>query len=480
MAFHRHPGFFFSAELESLLIEVAQMLPMASKQPCHVPSTHSGVSKPRILHVMTNAFGTGGHTRLVERLVVNTSEQYEHLLVTTAQRGPLPDRLRGIFCSGCSKWTDLAASGADLIGRSLRLRQISREAADIVFLHAHPYDVVPLLAFGIPDGPPVIVLNHADHLFWLGVSVADAVADIRLAGQNLTLTRRNTNVSEILPIPLVERESSVDRLAARKRLGIDDDAVVLLTIASHLKYSPLGEYNFLDTVTALLKRSKQAVLVACGPQHAGAWKEASDSVGGRIKAYGVQTNISDFHSVADIYLDSFPYASLTSLLETALHAVPVIGLANTAAPIFSDGSTVEGDAWTHATSLEEYVDRVGALIADPELRRVQGSKIREQVAARHLLPGWQHSFSKLMEVLPSSHSICIKAKQPQSVDANDLFLASMGKLTSGRHSINTSLRKHGGCFPVKDRFTLLVKGILGIDGIRVLPVSTYAGKEFFS
>ena len=482
LAFHKHPGVFCSPELEEMLLEIAGQLETGgAPAPQGFTPKVPGNGKPRMLHVLTNAYATGGHSRLVQRLAANSGGKYRHFLVTTAQRGDLPERLKRVFCAEGCNWLDLSTPRSDLLSRSLRLREISRQDADVVVLHCHPFDVVPALAFGIPGGPPVIIVNHSDHTFWVGASVADAVADIRLIGQELTLSRRQGAVSRVLPIPLADGKHAVqDRSAARGRLGIAEDAVVLLTIASPYKYTPLGGYDFIATVTGVLQRHEKAVLLACGPRDAGAWKEASERVGGRIRPCGVQADLSDFHAAADIYLDPFPYASLTSMLETALHAVPVVGMANSCAPTFTDGSIIAGDGWTHASSGEDYQQRIDALIADPKLRAAEGGRLREQVVTRHLMPEWESFLDELMKAVPASHAVRSLEKQLQKMDETDYFLAMMAQVTSGRHSVNTSLRKHGGCFPAKERCRLFLKALVGADGMRLLPLSTYRGKELFS
>lgn len=482
LAFHKHPGIFCSPELEALLVEIAGKLENGGVRAPQGTPKAPRCGKPRMLHVMTNAYSTGGHTRLVQRLAVNSSGSHDHFLVTTAQRGELPERMKGVFCADSCDWLDLSTPGSDLLSRSLRLRQISREAADVVFVHCHPFDIVPVLAFGVPGGPPVVILNHSDHTFWVGASVADAVADLRLVGQELTLGRRQVPLSRILPIPLVDAEPPAPqaRSAARERLGIAEDAVVFLTIATPYKFAPVGGYDFLAAVSAIMQRHEKAVLLACGPKNAGAWKEASESVGGRIRAFGVQSDISDFQAAVDIYLDPFPLASLTSWLETALLSVSVIGMANTSAPIFSDGSIIQGDGWTHAASCEEYLEEASALIADAQWRMAQGSRIRAQIAARHLMPAWGKFLDELLQAVPSSHEVRDLEQYEERLDDTDFILAIMNHMTSGRRSVNTSLRKHGGCFPAKERCRLLLKGLFGIDGMRLLPLATYSGKELFS
>lgn len=476
-AFHKHPGIFCSPELESLLQKLAAGY-VADTDVSHPSGKTASTKKARLLHVMTNAYVTGGHTRLVQRLALNWAGS--HMLVTTAQRGDLPQRLKTVFCADNCNWLDLSTPGSDLLSRAWRLRQISRKEADLVILHSHPFDVVPTLAFGVPGGPPVVMVNHSDHTFWVGTSVVDAVADLRLIGQELTLSRRQAPLSRVLPIPLPAAESGPSRAEARARLGIEENSVVLLTIASPYKFTPIGGYHFLDAVAGVLKRHKNAMLVACGPNDEDAWKSAGASVGGRIRACGVQKNISDFHAAADIYLDPFPYASLTSMLESALHSVPVLGMANVTAPTFTDGSIIEGDGWIHAASLEEYQQRLSALISDPQLRATQGAKLRRQVADRHLMPGWGTYLDGLLQALPAVHDVRPLEPQAEQIDDTDHFLARMAEMTSGRYSVNTSLRKHGGCLPARDRCRLLIKGILGIDGLKLLPVATYRGKELFS
>ncbi len=242
----------------------------------------------------------------------------------------------------------------------------------------------------------------------------------------------------------------------------------------------MGEYDFLKAARDILGRHEKAILIACGPDDSGAWKDASNAVDGRLRAYGIQSDVALFHAAADIYLDPFPVASLTSWLETALCTVPVLGRANPSASIFSDGSVIEGDGWTHAVSYEEYLELAGRLITDPNFRADQGGKLREQVIARHLMPAWGGFLEQLLAALPETHAVRQLEVREEALDDSDFILATIANITSGRRSVNTSLRKHGGCFPAIDRWQLFIKGLLGKDGIRLLPFSTYTGRELFS
>ena len=463
-AWHRHPGFYASPALETLLIQVAEALKESSAERINLSggAALSGISsKPRILHVITNALPTGGHTRLMTRLMQNSSDRYVHSLATTGQKAPLPDWVISAVKSSGGWYTSLSLASPHLLKRAALLRQLGRSRADIVFLHTNPNDVLPLVAFGVDGGPPVVFSNHADHVFWLGTSVADVVADLRLSGQALSLSRRGARVSRILPIPLSEPGPEMSNSLARAKLGIDGDAVVLLTIASPYKYTAFGGYDFIDAVTEILARNKKAILLAVGPSMEGRWLESSRRLNGRIKALGYQTDLQMFHACADVYLDSFPFASFTSMLDTGIRGVPVVGLSNPQVPIFSDLDITPEQSRSHVVSLEDYMALLGRMIADPDFRRAKGDEGQAQIRATHLLPGWDEYLKAVMRALPNSHSVVRKLELSTAMDTNDIFLTGFNALNEAHYTRSLSLAKNGRYFPFTTRADLLLQGLRG-------------------
>ena len=65
------------------------------------------------------------------------------------------------------------------------------DASDLVVLHVHNNDVVPFLALAGMGRrrPPVVFVDHADHLFWLGARFADLIVNTRLSGHRLAARR---------------------------------------------------------------------------------------------------------------------------------------------------------------------------------------------------------------------------------------------------------------------------------------------------
>ena len=105
----------------------------------------------------------------------------------------------------------------EAVERAVRLREIAR-SADVVVLHHFGCDVVPIAALAVNDVPAVSVVNHADHIFWLGSTIADVVVNQRPISAALG-PRRRVRGQFLLPIPLQDR-SPIARDAARDQLRI--------------------------------------------------------------------------------------------------------------------------------------------------------------------------------------------------------------------------------------------------------------------
>ncbi len=478
-AWHRHPGFYVSPFLESLLLRVATS-PEITGSLClpdlKIPVFDGDHSKTRILHVITKAYATGGHTRLIERLINNTTDRYVHSIVGTEQESPLPPWLSSAVTSSGGWYKFLPLITTNLLKRARILRQFRYNWADIVFLHTHPSDALPTVSFGIDGGPPVLLVNHADHVFGLGSTVADVFADLRLSGQAVSRARRGARISKILPIPLIEPPNRTPDSLAREKLHIDRDSVILLTIASSYKYTAFGGYDFIATVTEVVARHKQAILLVVGPKAQGRWLEASRRVEGRIRVLGRQNDLRIFHDCADIYLDSFPFASLTSMLDVGLRGLPVIGLRNPDAPIYTDLDLTLGPSQTHVGSRDEYLTLLGKMIEDEKFRHDKGRECRERIRGSHLVPGWDVYLRGVMAALPKSHRVNRPLKLCGKTDANDTFLAGFNDLTEAGYSVDVSIGKHARLLPFAERGQLLLQGLRKVDGRKLLPLKAYLGE----
>ena len=197
-----HPARFADGEIENIALEIGKELE-ALQQPPADTSTNESHSREqrRVLHVATGVSGIGGHTRLISNWMENDGDSRHSLLLLSQPNEPVPEWLRLAAEASGGTITSLP-SNLHLLEKATRLRAFARDQADIVVLHQHPDDVVPVVAFAAEGGPPVVIMNHADHVFWLGTSVADVVGNIREFGKRLCEERRFARHSMLLPIPL--------------------------------------------------------------------------------------------------------------------------------------------------------------------------------------------------------------------------------------------------------------------------------------
>ena len=195
-AIHHGFGWLASPELERILLVAASQLPcrMAGRAPRSGPV--------RWLHVMDEAHPIGGHSALVRRWMELDPHGSRHSVMILSQRGAVEPRLADAVrvADGVVRMLDPDASLMERARRPSGKNFWSH--ADRVVLHVHPWSVVPVVALGLPGGPPVMLLNHLSQQFWVGGSVADTGAQPPRLGAGVEPGLRGIHRNTILPIPL--------------------------------------------------------------------------------------------------------------------------------------------------------------------------------------------------------------------------------------------------------------------------------------
>ena len=283
------------------------------------------------MHVLSYAQPIGGDSRFAWRWI-QEDHNNRHCVAITSQadldgKYAVPEVLRQSAENTGGFVRTLSAPTAKPLEQALELRALCQEM-DFVILHLYPYDIVPVIALAARcDSVKTLFVNHADHTFWIGASVAHSVVHLRRQCPNFLRERRGLypDRASIVPIPLAYSPASITQKQAKRELGYEPNVVVLLTIATPFKYSAPGHIAFLDLVTPVLAEHAQAVLIAIGPDSKGSWRSAGIQTDGRIVALGKRWDNEIFYSAADIYLDSVPFSSSTSLLEAGSRGKPLLG-----------------------------------------------------------------------------------------------------------------------------------------------------------
>jgi hypothetical protein len=395
-AWMNHAGVFASPDLERLLAQVAlRAQPPTGRGVRRVPND---LDPRRILHVVTQVYGTGGHTQMIARWIEQDADRSHRVAITRQGVKEIPAKVT----SALSAPGDVFALDRKPGGLLRRANDLRRAAqwADLVVLHIHPYDVVPVLAFaGRADGPPVVYVNHADHVFWIGTNVGSVLMNLRDSGRDLAVERRGIALERnaVVPRPLGLAERSVARAAAKAELGVSADQVLLTTAAAGSKYEPIDTPGFLDLVVPLLRANPQAVLYAAGPDPKGQWSAAADATGGRIRALGRLPDVTTLHQAADIYLDAYPFSSLTSMIEAGSYGAPVVTYRGHPADCDVLGADTPGldEHLVRPGDPSEFVERVGALIRDAGMRADTGARTEQVIRHLHDRATWPGEITRL-------------------------------------------------------------------------------------
>jgi hypothetical protein len=435
-AMYNYAGFYTDGAFENLVVKIGNhCLPQ--------PSIKAQPNSQRIVHVVSTVGRVGGHGRLLQEWVARDT-LHVHRVVVTQQT----DAGNEFF--GADELIQLDA-GAGLLAKAAALQTQLTDAAFIV-LHHSSNDLVPLLALSSNFiKAPVAVLNHADHLPWAGSSVCDYLIEIREGFLPLDKERRQISAGGYLPIPVTPVQAATNRAQSRELLGIAPDAVVLLTVASAYKFAPIGAYHFFEDIIPVLNQYPQAILyvvgIAAGHELAVAHPQ--------IVYAGVRTDTAVFKQAADVYVESFPFASFTSLLETAINGTAFQLMYHP--PLISKMETVNAEEqliWHYPATKTEWVESLGILISNTVYRTEKATMVSALVRQIHF-QNWSSYLQQIYTDLKGhAHVVRRLADTPFTYTADEYYLSC---LQANLFALNSSYQMVP--LPLNLRFKLVQKWI---------------------
>jgi hypothetical protein len=460
--YNSHPGFFADDRLEQLLARIG----LATTT--RVLSWRAdGPNWPlRVLHVLTEVYSIGGHTKLAWRWM-EADRGRRHCVVLTCHKipGPLPPRLLAATQATGGWMQALDWRHALPLERAGQLRALAADF-DLVVLHAHSFDPVPAIAFA-RGGPPIVFLNHNGHSFWIGREVADVVACLRPSSRDVAVTRRGiaSHRCPALPIPVNVPDAVVSRSKARELLGLSANAVILFTVALPFKYVPFESgCSFVELVTALALADKRIEVRAIGPDDSGMWRKAREQTGGRVQAIGRHPEVGLHERAADIYLDPFPLTSPTAFLEAGSYGLPIVSFCphrDRAAALCADDFTLD-DQLIRTDSAKSFATEVGRLIEDDAARAALGRATAEKVIAGHGLEAFAERLADVYARAATLHA----AGRSAAGDIGragplDCCLARFQEATGISPSLREVTSRHRDSFPYLPRLRVRLKARLG-------------------
>lgn len=389
-ASRHHAGFFRDPALEAVL-------PLASR-----PAISPRRSR-RALFVMTQAYATGGHSRLVWRWLQAFPTAVD-VVITSQGGGLLPDSLRRVANERGAR-IFLLDTGQWSFGQ--RARSLARliDESSMAVLATHAWDVAASAAAANARAP-LIWLGHNDYNFTLIPPELALSVEIRRASQALAQIRRGLAAvpSRILPVPLDVPVLKATRQAARRALGVESAGPLVVTVAPWHRYTGHGELNYLHLAEEILKRDEAVILHAVGARPSEGFARLSRLYAGRISALGQQETLAPWHAAADAFLECVPWGSYTAALEFAALDVPVV----TYRPIdpHADLGVDEPTTWGvveagNTEALPKLVETLLDTLNSPSTAKFEAAALGERVRAQHTGEGWREQVIALAEAAPS-------------------------------------------------------------------------------
>lgn len=361
-----HPGKFSCDQIENNLINIGKN---------HISKYNSNLNnEKKVLHLATELYEIGGHTRLLEQYI-NVFEKFQNDVILTRQsKANTPNRILNNKSINCIMYLDAPGNEIE------RAQQLSRiwENYQFVILHIHPDDITPIIAFGIREHKNILFINHADHVFWLGKRISKLCINIRPVGLEISQELRGIENNLLIPIILNDK-------VLNGELNIEipiNEKLIFGTMTTLHKIIPNGEKNFIRDVYEILDLYKDSEFYLIGIEESelgllGFQKNNNP----RLHFFGRLENPNQILQKINIYLEGYPYNSLTSLYEAILNGVCPVLMYN---PI-NYNCNLETDLsfngiLYHTIDKKAYLEHIDTLVKNAELRIRINKRLRERMS----------------------------------------------------------------------------------------------------
>ncbi len=385
-------GYYSCRELEAPFLDLARQLPI-KKRVEYVPDS--------CLHVMTQAYTSGGHTRVVERWLSISSCKQKHSVVLLDQGDfPIPESLEMETARHSGEL--FMCKGKTLVERAQYLREIAQQY-EYVILHIHMHDPTAIVAFGTNEFKrPVILYNHADHLYWCGASIVDMLADLRDNDYAEKWRMIRNHYSLRIPYASDVALSNYPKTKEESRiaLGLPLDKIILLTVGGSQKYQPFAGIEFCNIVHDVIRNNRNALCLGMGPTNdVGNW----GNYGEQFVALGTipyGERYFDYLNACDIYIGSIPIEGGTAVLDAVQFKKPVLIYT----PFKTElGEITKGIHVIH--SLNKFRKSILNLLESQLSRDVLAEYQRNMVEQYHGLENWKSNLEEMLNLTPKWHVV---------------------------------------------------------------------------
>lgn len=377
-----------------------------------------GTLNEEILHVVTEVYSTGGHTRLINNIIRLVTDKKHSLLITNSN-AIVPEWLSvSIKESGGTIYQCINNDEKDKI----KFIRKTCSKYKYVFLSIHPNDISTNVALLNKTNSTIFFVNHADHRFWVAGEVADYILDLSLEGNAFTKSIRNFSNSGVIGIPL---EDNKDKYREKSNNGV----TTILSVADSHKFNRYEHYKFDKFIMDLLKKNNNCEFIIVGKKNTLKYRIHNLIRGNKIYALGKisKDELNNVYKKTDIYVDSFPINSYTCLLEAIMYTIPSFALMTPLAKL--DFETEFPDFL--AKDIDTLIERICLTINCKTSTNVV--KIKDYIVHRYSRAEWIDRFNKIL------NGELETSDKPYKGDINEYNQFIFGTVMN--KSINTNMKK---------------------------------------
>lgn len=409
----RGTGIYSSDILEKIFLKAAQEN--------HIKQAPD-FKKDSFLHVLTECYGLGGHTRIVERWIELSPAGQNHSVILLKQKdAPPATLLKNVRMRNGSVF--LADKEKSPFLQAMELRRKASEFQYIV-LHIHPNDTLPLIAFGTEEFKrPVLLINHSDHIFWTGISIADIVLNLGSVSDSICREKRRAGRTEIIGIPADPETAALPgKKEAREKTGLPADEKIILTAGSPAKFKPIGTSSMIVFLEELGKTPVQALCFVIGADPADPhWKKAVQESGGKIKILprmDYDKGFLTYLAAADLVLDSYPIGGGTTVIDAVLAGKPVLSLQKGLPQ-----SDYMMNSQSYCLSGQELVSKAVRILNDSNYAQKMHRELYEKLMEEHSSEKWAEKIKNILKHLPAKHYVYPfdSSKAPKTITDMDVL-----------------------------------------------------------
>lgn len=401
-------GYYTSSVIEKVYTDYAKTI--------NIDISNIQFKENSFLHVLTEGYNTGGHTRVVERWIENApSDQMHSVVILRPNDAKLEDLNK--FAKEKNGECIYYDNSWSIKEKALKLRQLGMYY-QYVILHTHMDDPTATIAFGTDEFTrPVLFYNHASHLFWLGKSITDLHIDLK-EKDIVTEEYKDIKKKFNLGIPTKSLDfNTIDKAEFRKQFDFPIDKKIIISAGSNAKYKPICNDNFVDVLLKLVDDNTYIYVIGA-EKNSKLWKNAYKKSNGHIVALGYIDFDHDYLKyigMADLYLDSYPMNGWTATIDAVTMNVPVLSLESTL-PQLDYLTATESCCY----SKEEIIEKAKKLLKDQSYAEKLNNDLKNSLIQNQSKEAWCNKINYLLEIAPKKHKVLDLSNENDKNFINDL------------------------------------------------------------